>query len=332
MSSQTMGNVGALQAEINDLLKKSVRVLVVSHIDPDGDAIGSQLAFASYLRWLGKDVVSLRDSALPDKYRFLQGSESIVAIDDFVIAGNIDTAIVLECPNLDRAGRVGSLIGEDTTIINIDHHADNDKFGRVNWIDPGASSVGEMIYDLIAVPGYQIDTATAEQIYTAILTDTGRFRFSSTSPKAFQIASELVAAGADPQKICDSVYYNMRPSAMRLIGKVLNSIEFHRDGAICLLKLTRDMLQSSGAEESDSDGLVDFALFSKGVRVGALLKEAGPETTRVSFRSRDGINVAELAARFGGGGHVKASGCTLKGGLQDSRKVIIKMLEEAVDG
>ncbi len=146
-----------------------------------------------------------------------------------------------------------------------------------------------------------------------------------------EIAGNLIMAGANPQKICDLVYFNLHPSAMKLTGKVLNSISFFHDEAVCILTLTKEMMESSGAEDSDSDGLVDYTLYNKGVVAGALIKEMENGRTKVSLRSRNGINVSEIAARFGGGGHLNASGCTLELSLEKAQEMIVKVLCEAID-
>jgi phosphoesterase RecJ-like protein len=316
---------------IRGYLEGSRQVVVASHIDPDGDAIGTQLAFASYLRSLGKTVYLVRDSDLPEKYGFLAGTEAIRHISEYADGLSVDTALVLECPNIERVGLLARHLTGEVKIINIDHHRDNDGFGVVNWVDSRASSVGEMAYKYFAQVGFALDSDTAEQLYTAILTDTGRFRFSSTSPRTLVIASELVAAGADPQRITDEVYFNLRPAVIKLVGKVLNGIEFHNGGTICVLTLTKDNLAASGARESDSDGLVDFTLFSADVVTGALFKEVDSGHTKVSLRSRDSVNVSELAARFGGGGHFNAAGCTVPMSLNNTKDEIIKLLTEAID-
>ncbi|UCE23521.1 MAG: bifunctional oligoribonuclease/PAP phosphatase NrnA [Candidatus Zixiibacteriota bacterium] len=313
------------------VLDSSDKILVASHLDPDGDAIGTQLAFAAFLKHVGKDVYTVRDNDIPFKYRFLSGVNEIPRFDAYRGNELFDAAVILECPNLSRIGRARSLLNGGIRVINIDHHRDNDLFGEVNWLNSEASSVGEMTYELFQLAGYSIPPAVAEQLYTAIMTDTGRFRYRSTSPRAMEIAGELIEAGADPQKICDHVYYNLQPSTMKLIGKVLNSIEFHHDGTICLLTLTKEMLSVTGADESESDGLVDYTLFNAGVRAGALLKEIDANTTKISFRSKDGINVAAIAARFGGGGHYNASGCTLGMPIEEARGKMLKILEKEID-
>ena len=317
--------------EITRVFAKSKRIMVVSHIDPDGDALGTQLAFGAYLKDIGKEVYMVRDSQIPAKYRFLEEINSILSYKEFPEELSIDTALILECPNISRIGGARKFLNGDIEIINIDHHCDNDNFGRVNWLNTKASSVGEMAFEYFYTVGYNFNKAVAEQLYTAIMTDTGRFRFCSTSPRTMEIVAHLLEKGADPQKICDNVYYSLKPTVLRLIGKVLNSIEFHQNGNICVLTLSKEMLTASGANDSDSEGIVDFSLYSKNVIGGVLFKEIDPEITKVSLRSKDNINVAELAAKFGGGGHFNAAGCTLSMPLDIAKTEIIKLLKEAID-
>lgn len=317
--------------EIKDVFKESQRIMVVSHIDPDGDALGTQLAFGTYLKDMGKEVFMARDSQIPTKYMFLDNIENILSYDEFPDDLSIDTALVLECPNISRIGGAKIFLGNNVNIINIDHHCDNDNFGRINWLNTRASSVGEMAFEYFDTIGYNFDSSVAEQLYTAIMTDTGRFRFCSTSPRTMEIVARLLEKGADPQRICDNVYYSLKPTVLKLIGKVLNGIEFHNNGNICVLTLTQEMLSASGANDSDSEGLVDFSLYSKDVIGGALFKEIGSDTTKVSLRSKDNVNVAELAAKFDGGGHFNAAGCTLSMPLEKAKIEIIKLLKEAID-
>lgn len=310
---------------IDTALAKARRVLVLSHVDPDGDAIGTQLAMAEYLRSLGKEVVLLRESEVPDKYRFLHGAKDIPLIGELPSQTPFDTAVVLECPTPARMGRGAELIGDATTVINIDHHPANQLDSDVDWLDPGRSSVGEMLFEFFDEVGFQISPEIAEQLYTAILTDTGRFRFSSTSPRTMEIGGSLIRAGADPKKITDLVYHCLPPEAMKLLGRVLNGIEYHDGSRICILTLTRQMLRETQAEMADSEGLVDFTLYGRGVEIGALLKEVEPDVTKASLRSRDGTNVAELAATFGGGGHRNAAGCTIQMPLDEARRELLGM-------
>jgi len=316
---------------VSDRLSKASRILIVSHVDPDGDAIGTQLAFGRYLRDMGKVVFMVRDSEIPAKYMFLPKVDTIVSAKSLTEDPAIDTALVLECPTLSRAGSATRFFKDNTTIVSIDHHKDSTDFGQVNWIDATASSVGEMAYEYFVHEGYDIPATIATQLYTAILTDTGRFRYSCTSPRTMTIAGDLIARGADPRTICDYVYYDLPPSTMLLTGKVLSSLEYYNDGTVCLLTLTNDMLAEASADPSESDGLVDFTLFTKGVTTGILLKEVDSSHTRVSLRSSDEIDVARIAASFGGGGHKNAAGCELPLPLGAAKQRIIEILQEAGD-
>lgn len=319
-------------AEMLRVFTNSKRVLVVSHVDPDGDAIGTQLAFGEYLHSIGKQVFMVRDSDIPDKYSYLPRVSQIVKAEELPAGFTIDTAVVLECPSLSRTGAIGKFLTPDVAIVNIDHHRDNDYFGAVNWVDVRPSSVGEMAYEFFGIVRWAISPQAAECLFTAILTDTGRFRFSSTSRRTMTIAGELIDLGADPHKICDEVYYNIRPSTLKLMGKVLNGVEFHDGGKIAILVLTKEMLSSAGAAESEADGLVDFTMFSRGVTAGALLKELDAGRTKVSLRSSNGVNVSAIAYRFGGGGHFNAAGCMIPKSLEEAKREIISLLAQANNG
>lgn len=321
--------VGHPTSQIRGVLEKANRILVVSHIDPDGDALGTQLAFGAYLKSLGKTVFMVRDSDIPVKYKFLPDVGSIIPAASLPAETTFDTGLVLECPNLQRSGTAADRLTNGVTILNIDHHQDSSEYGTINWIDTTASSVGEMAYEYFEAVGFEVTADVATCLYTAILTDTGRFRFGSTTARTMAIAGDLIARGADPRSICDQVYYDMQPSSMLLTGKVLNSLEYHYNGTVCLLTLTKAMLADAGADESDSDGLVDFTLFTKGVTTGALLKEIDANNTKVSLRSANGVNVAKVAATFGGGGHFNAAGCRIPLPLDRAREEILKLLREA---
>lgn len=314
--------------EIRRLLERGRRVLVASHVDPDGDAIGTQLAVGAFLRHLGKEVFLVREADIPGKYRFLTGIDRIRPFDEFPMDLTPDTAVVLECPTIDRVGRAACFLTDNVQILNIDHHYDSGTFGTVNWIDPTKSSVGEMAFELFEEYAYAFPPEVAEQLYTAILTDTGRFRFPSTSPRTMEIVGRLIGSGANPKKITDDVYFRLGAPTMKLMGRVLSTIEFHDDNTICLLTLTKQMLEESGADLSDSDGLVDFAMFCDTVEIGGLLKEQNGRT-RVSLRSRDSINIADVAAEYGGGGHFNAAGCTMPFGLPEARTTLIEVLKNA---
>ena len=314
--------------EIGLLIESAKKLLVVSHVNPDGDALGTQLAFAAYLKSLGKEVTLVREEAIPERYQFLPGIEQIRPIDDIKNSLDIDTVIALECPKLSRAGDIISSLSDHIKIINIDHHQDNDNYGQVKWIDKDASSVGEMVYELFESFRYQIDEETAVLLFTAILTDTGRFRYESTSGRTMEIAGKLIEAGANPRDICDKVFYNLQPATIKLIGNVLSNAEFIDNDKTCLLSLTNEILESPEFSEAETEGIAEYSLYGKGVTLGVTFKERNKGTTRISLRSRGNPNVAELAAEFGGGGHICAAGCSIDKPMTEAKKEFLQKLKE----
>jgi phosphoesterase RecJ-like protein len=318
--------------EITRILEDSRVILVASHVDPDGDSLGTQLAFAGFLRNNGKQVFLVREDVIPEKYQFLPEINSITHIHDMSENFRVDAAVILECPHISRAGSIINKINGDCKIINIDHHQDNDGFGEVVWVNKEASSVGELVFEYFESVGYKIDRVVATQLYTAILTDTGRFRYNSTSPRTMEIAGKLIEAGANPRAICDMIYYNLPQSTIKMIGHALDRAEFLRNGRICVLAVEKEILSKNEARLSDTEGLAEYSLFGKGVEVGVLLKEGDDGVTRISLRSRGKVNVAKLAAQFGGGGHINAAGCSIDKSLPDAKNEILKALEKVLNG
>ena len=335
MKSKTIYKADSLEVdngrpfkEISLLIESARKLLVVSHINPDGDALGTQLAFATYLKSLGKEVTLVREEAIPDRYQFLPGIELIRHIDNIKNSLDIDTVIALECPKLSRAGEIINSLSDDIKIINIDHHQDNANYGQVKWIDKEASSVGEMVYELFESFRYQIDEETAVLLFTAILTDTGRFRYESTSGRTMEIAGRLIEAGANPRDICDKVFYDLQPATIKLIGNVLTNAEFIDNDRTCLLSLTNEILELAEHENAETEGIAEYSLYGKGVTLGVTFKERSRGTTRISLRSRGNPNVAELAAEFGGGGHICAAGCSIDKPISEAKKEFLNKLKE----
>ncbi len=332
MKTEVKHNINStdLMSDIKNAIDKASRIIVVSHINPDGDALGTQLAVTDYLESIGKTVVMVRDSVIPERYSFLDGIENIVHAESVADPKSYDTMLILECPTRERFGTANRFVHEGVTLINIDHHQDSTSFGDHNWIDGQASSVGEMLYDFFKFVSWPISRRVANLLYVAIMTDTGRFRFESCHAHTFAAAADLVEAGADPRSNCDNTYFAASAASMKLLGKVLNQIEFYDDNSLCLLTLTRNQLAETGAKASDTEGLVDYTLYSGEVLVGALLNEVDSKTTKVSLRARNGVNVADIAAHFGGGGHIKAAGCTINKSLDDARTELLSLIREAM--
>jgi bifunctional oligoribonuclease and PAP phosphatase NrnA len=280
------------------------RFLLTSHVRPDGDAVGSALACAQILRTLGKKADVVLSDGLPYIYRPLPYSDEVM--QGSAINGHYETAIILECDSLART-RLDGL--ESKFIINIDHHLSGKPFGHVNWIDPEACATAEMIYRLGREAGVKITKEIATCLYTAVMTDTGSFRFAGTTDRTFTLAGELVRYGADPVRCAQDVYFANPTSKMRLLGSALATLR--REGNLVWMHVTRAQIDDCGAFDEDAEGLVNYAISIAGVQVAAFLREMPDKRYRVSLRSKGAINVAAIAEAFGGGGHYNASGCSL---------------------
>jgi len=321
--------------DIEALIQKADNILITSHMEPDGDSLGSQLALRRYLIGLEKEVDIFNQGQISQKYEFLPDIEHVIDIDTGgtkEASEKYDLAIVLECPDTERTGDVRPLIDRAKMIINIDHHPDNTGYGDIAYLDSGASAVGEILSTYFFDVGYKIDREAAIQLYTAILTDTGRFRFNSTTRKTMEIAGKLIEAGADPRYISDSVYYSFSESTLHLIGKVFSRVRLFGGGKICLVAMDQNTLSENNFNPADTEGMAEYTLFGKGVVIGGLLKEVGKRRTKVSLRSRDGINVSELAHKYGGGGHNNASGFHIDLPLMEAQEKLLVDLKEIING
>jgi phosphoesterase RecJ-like protein len=284
------------------------RFVLTSHARPDGDAIGSILACGAILRQMGKTVDTVLHDGIPVIYRPLPFAEFVKQTD--CVNGQYEAAILLECDSVQRT-RVNGI--DKHFLINIDHHATGKLFADVNWIEPSACATAEMIFWLAREAGVQITPEIATCLYTAVLTDTGSFCFIGTSERTFELAQELVRAGADPARIAQSVYFSNTTAKMRLLGLALTSL--HRDNNLASMHVTREEMDRVGAREEDCEGLANYALSIEGIEVAMFFRELEPQRWRVSLRSKGAVNVAEVASCFGGGGHHCASGFSMEGSL-----------------
>lgn len=312
-------------SQVVQLIEQKYRFMITSHIRPDGDGLGSGLALYWMLRSLGKDVdVILRDR-VPPSYTVLPGTDRVLVQDD--VAENYDAAFIIECSDVERPG-LPSL--KNQVVVNIDHHSTTVPFGNINWIDPTAAAVGEMIYNLSKALGIEVTKEIAECIYTALLTDTGSFHFSNTTERTLKIASELVRRGVEPARISQALFYSHSFSKIKLLGLVLSGIQRDESGRVAWIKLDRETMYEADACEEDADGIVNQALSVGEVEAVAFFKELAPDAYRVSLRSKGKSNVAKVAETFGGGGHRNAAGCRIKGDFEEVRQRVIEGLQAAI--
>lgn len=311
--------------EVVDLIEKKHRFAITSHMRPDGDGIGSGLALYWVLRSLGKEAEVVLKDRVPPAYHVLPGSDLVYIQPD--LTRDYDAVFLMECSDAARPG-LPSLSSQ--IIVNIDHHSTTEPFGNINWIDPTAGAVGEMIYNLCKALGVEVTKEIAECIYTALLTDTGSFHFSNTTERSLKIASELVRRGVEPARISQALFYSHPFSKIKLLGMVLSTIERDESGRIAWVTVDHDMMYEADASEEDADGIVNYALSIDEVEAVAFFKELAPGTYRISLRSKGKNNVAKVAELFGGGGHRNAAGCRISGELEEVKRQVLEGLQAAV--
>ncbi len=313
-------------------LKNSHRVLVVSHIHPDGDAIGSLIAMGRSLEVLNKKTTWYNESPIPAVYRFLPWSNRIVRK---LNSTKFDIAVILDCSDVQRIGKALSKIKNVPVIVNIDHHITNTRFGHFQRIDTSACATAEIIYSLIKQLDVHIDTPIATSIYTAILTDTGSFRFSNTNKAAFEICREMVELGVSPYDIAQKVYGRYSLGRLKLLNRALDSIEISYNGKLSMMILTQNMFDETQTQPEDVDGLINYARRIEDVKVAALIQEhqngkgKAKHSNRfhVSLRSDGSVDVAAIASSFGGGGHATAAGFSIESTLSEVKLKLINLAE-----
>ncbi len=304
------------------LLEEQETFLVTSHARPDGDAIGSALGLMHLLEALGKDVVIAFADPIPLVYRGFPGIDRIVSE---LPAVPPDAAILLECDSVERTGFPYI---EARMLINIDHHLSGQPFADFNWIDPQASAVGAMIYDLVLASGMKMLPEIATSLYLAVLTDTGSFTFATTTAATFALAQHLVESGADPHRIAEAVYFSNSPGKVRLLGAALRNM--HIEGPVAWSSVSEAEIEEAEAVVEDCEGVVNYLIGIAGVEAAVFFRELPRgRQFRLSMRSKGAIDVAAVAERFGGGGHRNASGCTVEGTLNIASARVIRELRAA---
>jgi bifunctional oligoribonuclease and PAP phosphatase NrnA len=299
------------------------RLVVTSHARPDGDGIGSALAFGQILRLMGKEAEVVMHDGVPRIYHALPSADRVIHADTVPVN---DAVVLLECDSIQRTLLQGL---ENCFLINIDHHATGRNFAHVNWIDSTVMATAELVYRLARLACIPMDRDIATCLYTALMTDTGSFMFEGTNEHTFTVARELVLAGADPARCARPIYFGHSTAKMRLLGAALSNL--HREGPLSWIWVTQEQMQRLGAREEDCEGLVNYALSMADVQVAVFFRELPDRRYRVSLRSKGEVNVACVAEHFGGGGHKCASGCSLDGPLAIAvSRIVDRLLREPV--
>lgn len=301
-------------------IRENSGFLITSHINPEGDAIGSQLALASLLKRLHKKVYIINED-LSRQFSFLTKEEKIS--DDTNFNGEFDVAIALDCPILSRVGKVEKLIKRAKILLTIDHHISNDNFGDINWVDSKSSCTAELIYELFKSFKLKLNKEEALYIYVAILTDTGSFRYSNTSSKTHLIASKLLRYKIEPHIIYEKIYGNISTNYVKFLCGILSTLK--KEGAIAYITLESNIAKLDSDIRERLEDFINYPRALKGVKVAMMFRELSKNKIKVSFRSKGDFDVNSLARRFGGGGHMAASGAVIDGMMEEVKKRVLRV-------
>lgn len=311
--------------DVTEALVRHRRFLLTSHYNPDGDNIASQLALASILRSLNKQVAIVDQDPVPGRYRFLPDWESI---SNDISPQNASCAVVLDCANIDRIGRAADIITPATMeLVNIDHHVSNSLYGHFHYVDPEASSTCELVLRLAQKLRVKPTPEQAQIILTGMMSDTGGFRYASTSADTLRAAGLLSDYGAKIADVAEQLYYQQPISQLKILGELLSGLKTGANGKLAYMSLTQELIKKYDFDLSESEEFVKYALAVKGAEVALLFKEQGDGIIRVSFRAKGRVDVNQLAGKFGGGGHISAAGARLNTTLEDAVQKVVQMAE-----
>lgn len=300
--------------------------LLTSHVGCDGDGIGGCLALAGALTRMGKRAAVILPDAPDPHYDFLAGFARIVAVDQRP-APPANWVVVLDAPALARTGGVAKRVGSETRVLNIDHHPDNLRYGSTNLVSSEVSSSSEMVYHLLTTMGQQIDAEVATALYAGMIFDTGGFRFSLTTPTTFEVAAALVRLGVRLDRVADRVFGQKTLGEVQQLGRAIGTLTLHFEGRVAVMHLDHADMAAGDPEE-----VVNYGLLVRGVEVSILIREPEPGHQRVSLRSRESVDVSQIAARFGGGGHCRAAGYRFTGTRQAGEEPLLAVLGRQLAG
>jgi bifunctional oligoribonuclease and PAP phosphatase NrnA len=319
---------------LEELIAARRRFVLTTHVNPDGDGLGSETALALYLRGIGKDVVVLNDGPTPHNFQFLKRSFSHEAFSEErarEVFENAEVLVILDTQARSRLGQLAPFVDwPGLTVVIIDHHLGEPAFGQVRVINPQACATGELVYDLVRRHPGALTLPMAEGLYAALVTDTGSFRFSNTDPQAHAMAAHLLALGVKPEPLLAQIHQHRHPDRLRFLGTVLSHLQLSADGSVSWLEADRELMSRFDVDGSDTEGLVDFPRGLPGVEAVVLFTEAENGRVKVSFRSTGRVDVDSVARSFGGGGHRAASGALVRGPLPEARERVLQAVEEAV--
>lgn len=323
-----MSNYLTSLQEAAGFMREHDRFLIISHVNPDGDTTSSALATALMLEQIGKTYAIVNEGETPAKFAFLPRFEQIRNLQTDQVTETFSAVIAVDAADSRRMGNVAHLFAPDVQIVNIDHHPTNDHFGQVNVIRTDAAATAEMMYELMQAGGFTCSHELAICMYTGLLTDTGGFRYSNTTPNVMNIAAALLGYGVKPGEVAERCLEEITLGHVQILRRALQSLQISHDGLVACLRVGYADLKETGATSEDASGLVNYARNIEGVEVGVSFVEQEPGVVKVSLRARSQVDVSKIAQSLGGGGHAKAAGCSLKGSLAQVEELLFAKLND----
>ncbi len=311
--------------QIIEVIRSNSSFLLTTHEGPDGDAIGSSLALASFLRKIGKEVTVHYQDPVPDLYAFLPGAATVLS---HIPDTDYDVSVVLDIGERRRAGGEFCRFSRVTTTINLDHHLSCDNFGDYNLIDSQAASTGILVHRILEAYGYRFDRETALCLYVSIITDTGSFRYSNANGEAFSVSGAMIECGINAWDVAEQLYENQPQKRLELLAKCLPTLEVFKEGQAASVTVTCEMYAACNADAVLTDGFVNYPRSIRGVEVAIFFRQLDEFKWKIGFRSKGKVNVAAFSQALGGGGHHNAAGCTVDGSLEDVKALVYGIVDE----
>lgn len=316
-------------AKINNIINKGKTFLLSTHVNPDPDALCSELALAEYLKQLGKKVMIVNEEALSERFKFLPKASLIKDVSS-IKPFQYDVAIILDCGDIERIGRVGELLGAESVVVNIDHHITNDNFGGINYVDPFASSTCEILYELFKEEGFTLNKNMALNLYAGIMTDTGCFRYDNTKPRTHEIASHLCKFSFSPSNLYKKFYESVPFNDLKEFTGVVSSFEDYFDKKMVLVELSKRQIKKFSENFDLRDAIFKYLRSIDEAEVFVILTEFNNNLTRINFRSSGRINVGRLAQSFNGGGHHNASGGYITKNIKAAKQAVKQQVKKVI--
>lgn len=305
-----------------DSIREAKKIIVVTHVSPDGDGIGCVTALYKALNKLNKDVSIFIDDDVPEIYKFMPYTEKITRPFD----ESADLLIAVDCADTERMGNAKNLLRKVSKSINIDHHISNTLYATMNYVDTNAASSSEIVYQLIKILGIDLDKEIAECLYVGVVTDTGHFMYGSTTSFTHEVAGDLINNGASVDKISNTIFHKIKYSKLKLIGRVINNMELYFNGKIAYMEISNEDFTKTNTKAEDVENIINYGRDIDSVEVAVMLVEK-EDFVKGSLRSKNYVDVNKLAREFGGGGHVRASGFLKKGTIKEIKEKILELIK-----